>query len=363
MCEDMKAIDKTPAAQVMKVFQFEKPDHLPFWDNFWGDFSLKWSKHMGFPATTRPDDYYGRYICVKLGNESLFPSVDKQFIKTEDGHDIISDGWGRIIRRDNNAYFSETIDRMLREHSDIEKIIPEPADMDSRFVGFSEEVQAAKDKGIYVFAKIGGIYCRGQFIRGEEELLMDMMLEKSFCHEFFDILTEHLTQMALQTLKRGNLWGNGLIVYDDMANNKMPNFSPDIFEEFLLPRYKKMIATLKQAGCSRVFFHSDGNIGPLLDLLIEAGFEGFNPLEPRCGLDLIKLREKYGKKMIFCGGGCNTQILPRGNKKEIEAHVRPLIEMGRDGGLVIGQASIGDDVSPETYDYYMGLVKKYGDYS
>jgi len=358
----MTIIANTPAAQVMKAFQFEQPDHLPFWDDFWGGFSVKWSKYMGFPKSLTPDDFYGRYVCEKLGNESLFPSIDESFIKSEDGYDIISDGWGRIIRRAKGGYFSETIDRILREHSDIDKIIPEAANMDSRFVGFPEEVKIAKDNGIYVFAKIGGIYCRGQFVRGEEDLLMDMMLEKTFCHEFFDILTEHLTQMALQTLKRGNLWETGLLVCDDMANSKMPNFSPDIFEEFLLPRYKKMIATVKKAGCSRVFFHSDGNIGPLMDLLIEAGFEGFNPLEPSCGLDLIKLREKYGKKAIFCGGVCNTQILPRGDKKEIEAHVRPLIEMGREGGLVIGQASIGDDVAPEAYDYYMLLLKKYGNY-
>jgi hypothetical protein len=55
-------------------------------------------------------------------------------------------------------------------------------------------------------------------------------------------------------------------------------------------------------------------------------------------------------------------VLPRGDRKEIEAHVLPLIELGREGGLVIGQASVGDDVAPESYDYYMGLVRKHGCY-
>jgi len=358
----MTTTTNAPAAQVMKAIQFERPDYLPFWDDFWGDFSTKWNQYMGLPATTMPDDYYGRCVCEQLGNESLFPSVSGEIIRTEGDYDIINDGWGRIVRYDRNGYFSETLGRVLEGYSDIAKIIPEPADLDSRFAGFPERVQTKKEQGIYVLAKIGGLYCRGQFVRGEEDLLMDMMLEKSFCNDFFDLIAEHLTQMALQTLKRGNLWDTGLLVCDDMANSKMPNFSPDIFEEFLLPRYKKMLLTVRKAGCSHVFFHSDGNIGPLLDLLIEAGFEGFNPLEPSCGLNLIKLREKYGNKIVFFGGVCNTQILPRGNKKEIEAHVRPLIELGREGGLVIGQASIGEDVAPETYDYYMSLVKKYGNY-
>jgi len=317
---------------------------------------------MGLPATTTPDDYYGRCVCERLGDESLFPSLSGKIIRTEGEYELVNDGWGRIVRRCRNGYFSETVERVLKERGDIARIIPEPADLDSRFTGFPERVQAEKDRGVYVFAKIGGLYCRGQFVRGEEDLLMDMMLDKSFCEDFFDLMAEHLTQMALQTLSRGNLWDTGLLVCDDMAGSKMPNFSPAIFEELLLPRYKKMLSRVRDAGCAHVFFHSDGNIGPLLDLLVDAGFEGFNPLEPSCGLDLVKLREKYGRRIVFCGGVCNKHVLPRGNKKEIEAHVRPLIELGRDGGLVIGQASIGDDVEPEAYDYYMSLVRKHGDY-
>ncbi len=136
-----------------------------------------------------------------------------------------------------------------------------------------------------------------------------------------------------------------------------------MWEKYLLDNYKRMIATLREQGCKHFFFHSDGNIGPLIDLLLEAGFEGLNPLEPRCGLDLVKLRERYDKRVVFFGGICNTQILPRGNKKEIEAHVRPLIELGAEGGLIIGSASIGNDISPQTYDYYISLLDKYGTFA
>jgi hypothetical protein len=351
-----------PAAQVLKAMSFERPDYLPFWDDYWGGFPEKWRARMGLPGNAEPDDYYGRCVCERLGNESLFPSLSGKIIKTEGDCEIVNDGWGRLIKRGKSGYFSETVDRVLKERGDLGKIIPEPACMDNRFTGFQADVRTQKRKGVFVFAKIGGLYCRGQFVRGEEALLMDMILEKSFCHEFFDIMAGHLTQMALETLRRGSLWDTGLLVCDDMAGSKAPNFSPDIFAEFLLPRYKKMLETVRKAGCARVFFHSDGNIGPLLDLLIDAGFEGFNPLEPGCGLSPVKLWGKYGGKIVFCGGVCNKHILPGGNKKEIEAHVRPLIELGKNGGFIIGQASVGDDIEPEAYDYYMSLVRKYGDY-
>jgi len=223
-------------------------------------------------------------------------------------------------------------------------------------------VEAEKTRGRCVFAKIGGIYCRSQFVRGEEKLLVDMLTDEHFCHAFFDHMSEHLTNMALETLKRGDLWDTGLFVYDDMASNDTTIFSPSLFERYLLPRYRKLIDSVRNAGCRHVFFHSDGNIRPVLDMLLESGFEGFNPLEPRCGLDLLKLREKYGRKMVFFGGICNTRILPGNNRKEIERHVRSLIELGRDGGLILGTAFVSDDVPPEAYDYYMSLVRRYGNF-
>ncbi|MFH1476737.1 MAG: uroporphyrinogen decarboxylase family protein, partial [Verrucomicrobiota bacterium] len=276
---------------------------------------------------------------------------------------IHNDGWGRIVRQGRqDVYFAETLESVLKTPSDLDKLVFEPASLDRRYVGFSTEVDREKKAGRCVFAKVGGIYARSSFIRGEEILLMDMALDQTFADVLFDRVAEHLTDMALETLRRADCRDNGLFIYGDMANNNTTIFSPAMFERYFLPRYKKLISTCRMAGCKHVFFHSDGNIAPVLDLLLEAGFEGFNPLEPRCGLDLIKLRQKYGQRIIFFGGVCNTRILPHGNKKEIEAHVRPLIELGREGGLILGQASVGNDITPQVYDFYMSLVKQYGRY-
>jgi uroporphyrinogen decarboxylase len=347
---------------VRKAIDFDSPDFLPIWDNYWGEFPQKWRKHMNFEGDVDPGDYYNIAISIKLGDETFFPS-DKGLIEKDAEFEIINDGWGRIVKTSRTSYFSETIKRVLEEPGDLDKLTFEHPSLDLRYNGFADSVEKEKAKGRFVFAKTGGIYCRSQFMRGEDLLLMDMAVDETFCHELFDCVSEHLTGMALETLKRGDLWDNGLFVYDDMANNFSTMFSPAMFEKYLLPLYEKMIAILKAAGCRRVCFHSDGNILPVMDMLMEAGFDGFNPLEPRVGIDFVKLREKYGKKVVFFGGVCNTVILPRGDKKEIERHIMPLIELGREGGLVIGQASVGDDIKPEAYDYYASLVRKHGRYS
>ena len=71
--------------------------------------------------------------------------------------------------------------------------------------------------------------------------------------------------------------------------------------------------------------------------------------------------ERY-RGIIFFGGMCNTRVLPSKDKSDIEAFVRPLAEMGREGGLVIGTHTIGDDIPVENYDYYIALLEKYATY-
>ena len=66
----------------------------------------------------------------------------------------------------------------------------------------------------------------------------------------------------------------------------------------------------------------------------------------------------YGEKIILFGVVCNTEILPSGDRKAIRRHVEPLVELAKDGGVVLGTASVAGDISPEAYDYYMKLVRE-----
>jgi uroporphyrinogen decarboxylase len=348
----------TSTERILATINYQPTDRLPVWDNFWGDFPDNWRAYKGFGPEIDPSDYYDIDVSICIGDESFFPS-QKGTLRDAGHCEIINDGWGRIVRAGKaDVFFYETLETAINELSDIDRLKFEPTDLDIRYQGFQESVSAERLAGRCVFAKIGGIYIRSQFLMREDRLLMAMATNPEFCDVLFDKVADHLTNMALETLARSNSWETGLWVYDDMANRNTTMFSPAMFERYLLPRYKKLTQNVRKAGCKHCFLHSDGNIQPVLDMLLDAGFEGFNPLEPRSGLDLVKLRQEYGKRILLFGGVCNTQILPSGDKKAIEAHVRPLIEVAREGGVVLGSASTGSDVSPEAYDYYMSIVRE-----
>ncbi|MEM1515833.1 MAG: hypothetical protein QXL85_08275 [Candidatus Bathyarchaeia archaeon] len=69
-----------------------------------------------------------------------------------------------------------------------------------------------------------------------------------------------------------------------------------LFEEWL-PRVKKVIAPIKRRGM-KALFHSDGNIWSFIDNLIDAGFDGINPLEPIAGMSIGKVKAKYGDRLV-----------------------------------------------------------------
>lgn len=346
--------------RVMAAIAFQKPDRVPIWDNPLDGFVENWRRYMRFGQDANPATYYGYDMIRCVADESFFPSRDSA--SRDDGDYIVqNDGWGRAIRvGKENSYFSETISTLLDNPSDVDSLEFESVCLDSRYTELVESVNKLRSLGRCVFCKVGGIYARSQLIRREDRLLVDMAMDETFCDALFDKVAEHITGMALETLRRTNSWDTGLFIYDDMANSRATMFSPAMFERYFLPRYKRVISAVRAAGCKHVFLHSDGNILPVMDLLLEAGFEGFHPLEDRCGYNLPKLREKYGKRVVFFGGMCNTRILPAGNKKEIEDITRRLIDLGRDGGLILGSASISKDVPPEAYDFYMSVVREYG---
>ena len=359
-------LDRTKSSKIVKqALSFEKPDRLPVFDGCWGDYwfdSGKWRIPNKVSKDVEFEEYYWTDLLVPVANEALFPSQMGEVKR--DGDDIyINDGWGRVVRTKVGAEFSEPVSSIFNEPSDLDKIEFESASLDSRYDTLIEEVRDLREKGKAAFVKIGGVYIRSAAFRGEVKFLMDMVQDESFARAIAQKMADHLLQIGLESLKRTNTGEFGVWVYDDMCNINGPMFSPATFEKIFLPIYKELISSLKSAGARWVILHCDGNLRPFLDLIVEAGFDGINPVEPAAGMDAVKLIEQYHGRLSFIGGICNTQILPSGNPAEIRKHVEALIEAGRNGGLVIGTHSIGEDISLESYELYRQIVVEQGAYT
>ncbi len=148
----------------------------------------------------------------------------------------------------------------------------------------------------------------------------------------------------------------------DLAYHTGPMISPKKFEELLLPAYKIITDTVHEGG-KKIVLHSDGQITPLLDFIVNCGFDGLQSLEPTAGVDLAFVKKKVGSKLCVMGNIDVAHVLTAGTKKEVFDAVKSAIKTaGPGGGFIISAANMHPLVNPENLKWMVEATKEFGKY-
>ncbi|MCJ7710558.1 MAG: nucleoside 2-deoxyribosyltransferase, partial [Chloroflexi bacterium] len=109
--------------------------------------------------------------------------------------------------------------------------------------------------------------------------------------------------------------------------------------------------------------HSDGYLWPILDDLVSAGIDGWQGIQPRIGMDMKELKERFGDRLCLFGG-VDIDTLVRGTTEDVAAQVDYAIaNAARDGGLVLGSGNtIMPGVRPENYQAMLDATRRGGAY-
>jgi hypothetical protein len=149
---------------------------------------------------------------------------------------------------------------------------------------------------------------------------------------------------------------------EDVAYKNGLMVSPEILAGEFFPRFKRVIAPLKEAGI-KVIWHSDGRITEVIDQALAIGIDGINPVDPSAGMDMGALRRKYGRRLIMVGNVDGSRILPFGSEEEVRQDVRRCIrDGGMEGGLLLqcGSGQIMPDVPLGNVLAYVDEAHRYG---
>jgi uroporphyrinogen-III decarboxylase len=109
------------------------------------------------------------------------------------------------------------------------------------------------------------------------------------------------------------------------------------FRELWFPYYKQVNDWIHRNTTWKTFKHSCGSVERFYESFIECGFDIINPVQcSAAGMDPAQLKSKYGNRLVFWGGGVDTQkTLPFGNPEEVREEVLRRCEIfGKDGGFV-----------------------------
>ncbi|MCP5110635.1 MAG: hypothetical protein GY953_07350, partial [bacterium] len=111
-----------------------------------------------------------------------------------------------------------------------------------------------------------------------------------------------------------------------------------------------------------VIYHGCGNVNRIFEDFIEIGVDAYNPLEAKAGMDVVDLRRRFGHRIGFCGN-MDVVTWARGDKAELESTVLRKLNAAKGGGLIFqSDHSVPDNVSGESYDYVVKLVRERGRY-
>ena len=175
-------------------------------------------------------------------------------------------------------------------------------------------------------------------IRDVTEWYMSLMMRPDYVKEIF----EKQTEIAVQNLQKlfdavGNKIDVIFICGTDFGTQDSQFCDPQTFDEIYKPYYRKVNDWIHQNTSWKTFKHSCGAIEPLMQNIIESGFDIINPVQINAkGMDSKLLKEKYGSQITFWGGGVDTQkTLAFGTPADVEKQVLEQCQiLSQNGGFI-----------------------------
>ena len=143
-------------------------------------------------------------------------------------------------------------------------------------------------------------------------------------------------------------------------------FSPDFYRSIVKPRQKKLVQHIKSLTDAKIWYHTCGSVVPLIPDLIDNGIDILNPVQiSAASMDPTELKERWGRQLVFWGGGVDTQhVLSSATPEEVKQDVRKYVEAFKPGsGYVFNSVhNIQAGVPAENITAMFDAAYEYGTY-
>lgn len=337
--------------RIQKVLKGEIPDRVPVME-MWID-----------PRTYKvlyPDFTYYDFIEHSVYDAvcSFAGIVDPEIIWIDKDLKTFRDKWGTLKR-----FTEEAIPLILNEprlKCEDDLIGYDPPDPDDKQILQSVRCIADRFKGKKAVVFVGeDVFAVPQYLRGGlENLLIDIKLEPGFVRKMIDITVEYFVNLYRNVIREG---AEIIILGDDYASNTGPIMSPQDFEGLILPGLSTIVSEIKRAGAYCIK-HSDGNIWPILDMIMGTGIDAIGPLQLGAGMFLERIKEKYSGICVM--GNVEMDTLIRGTIEDVVKETKDCIAKVSPGGrhIISSGNTISSGVKPENLKAMLDTVMEFGNY-
>jgi hypothetical protein len=314
---------------VKKTLDFDKPERIPrqLWYLSWA--SMNYPQELQRIQQNFPDD-----IVRCSGFRKIQPPTKgKPYVIGE-----YTDEWGCVFQTCQPGVSGEVKEPLLSNWEDLEKL-REPVEMLEIDIKEINNFCHNTDK----FVQSGCCprpFERIQFIRGIENVLIDLALESS---ELFTLL-DRVHQFYLAEMQ---VWVqtsiDGFIFMDDWGSQNELLISPDMWRRYFKPIYKKYIDIAHNAEF--FFMYSDDFIIDIIEDLIEIGLDALNS-QIFC-MGIKDLGELFSGRITFWGEIDRQHLLTEASAIEVVKAIRNIYSNLYKNGGVIAQMEFGPGAKPE----------------
>ena len=244
---------------------------------------------------------------------------------------------------------------------------PDPPELIDRLAEQARSLYEYSDYALVGSAVIGGgIFEQPARTMGLENFMMALISEPQFAERLMDQITDIYIESCNNYLDKVGQYLNVFTFWDDLAGQDGWLIRPEIYRKMIKPKQRRLVEAIKKKTNAKLFYHSCGATRGLIPDLIELGFDILNPVQVSArGMDSRKLKQDFGRDIVFWGGGVDTQhVLPFGNTQEVADEVKRRIDdLAPGGGFVFAAVhNIQAYVPPENIVTMFDTALQYGRY-
>lgn len=338
--------EMTSAERIMRVLKRQEPDRVPHFE---------WIIDRKVREAIIPGCSMEEFT-VRMGLDAILTGPD--FKKERIGPGRYRNEYG-VVLEDSAEEHGVPVEGPIKTMDDLRGYTPPDPHAPGRYASIERVVKAYKG-ALAVGVHLNDVFSIPRAMAGFETLMMAIALEPDLVRGLVDLSVDINLDMAKEVAARGV---DFVFTGDDFASAEGPFMSPDSFRELFYPGYKRAMEGFHALGLP-IIKHSDGNLMPIIDMVLDAPIDCLDPIDPMAGMDMGEMKAAYGDRVALKGNVDCAHLLTFGSVGEVVEATKDVLAKGAPGGgLILSSSnSIHSAVKPGNYLAMWNAVRMYGRY-
>jgi uroporphyrinogen decarboxylase len=343
----MASTELSSEERVLRALRRQEPDRVPHFE---------WAVDRKVRTALAPGCTSYNEFAVRMGHDAVLAEVS--FRREPAGAGKWKTEWGYVVQESQEEHGVE-VESPIATMQDLESYVVPDFRLAWRYAAIEDTVKSFAGKKA-VIVHLNDVFSLPRYLMGYENLLMAIAAEPELVRALVDLSVDVNLGMAREVAARG-----ARIVYtgDDYAGMSGPLMSPGQFRNLFAPALKRVIGGFKDLGLL-VIKHTDGNLWPIIDMIVDSGIDCLDPIDPVAGMDLGEVKRRFGGRIALKGNVDCSHLMTLGTPRDVADATRAAILAGAPGGgyILSSSNSIHSTVKPENYAAMMETLREYGRY-